>query len=114
MFWATCGLSAVALTSAGELLASIPSTQVINFFLFYFRKSHQTTPLLPPPTPPSFPLDFSRLLQATKANPTSRTRSRRKSGLHSRPSRVRLMEDKIPEEEEGWDLVDDAADGRLV
>ncbi|KAF8337830.1 UV radiation resistance protein and autophagy-related subunit 14-domain-containing protein [Amanita rubescens] len=38
------------------------------------KKSHETTPILPPPTPANFPLDFSQLLQATTANPVSRAR----------------------------------------
>ncbi|KAF8734364.1 hypothetical protein AX14_003364 [Amanita brunnescens Koide BX004] len=38
------------------------------------KKSHETTPILHPPTPATFPLDFSQLLQATTANPVSRAR----------------------------------------
>ncbi|KAI6134790.1 cell morphogenesis N-terminal-domain-containing protein [Pisolithus croceorrhizus] len=37
-------------------------------------------PLLPPPTPPSFPLDFAQLLQATTAVPTRGRRRRGKPG----------------------------------
>jgi len=61
----------------------------------------------PPPTPPSFPLDFSQLLQATVPHPPSRPR------IYTRPSvpgtaipRERI-EEVSKEEEEGWDLVDD-------
>lgn len=43
-------------------------------FFGVYRKSHETTPILPPPTPANFPLDFSQLLQATTANPVSRAR----------------------------------------
>ena len=68
-----------------------------------YRKSHATLPLLPAPTPSQFPLDFAQLLQATAANPT-RVRARGKPGKDLRLDRER---DKIVEEEEGWDLVDD-------
>ncbi|KIK91727.1 hypothetical protein PAXRUDRAFT_616855 [Paxillus rubicundulus Ve08.2h10] len=44
------------------------------------RRSHETTPLLLPPTPPAFPLDFSQLLQATTATPTARGRRRAVGG----------------------------------
>jgi hypothetical protein len=64
-------------------------------------RSHQTYPLLPPPTPPSFPLDFAQLLQATAATPASRPRP-------ARPRTVGTNRHKsqIPEEDE-WDLLDD-------
>ncbi|KZT07897.1 uncharacterized protein LAESUDRAFT_742662 [Laetiporus sulphureus 93-53] len=64
------------------------------------KKSHATRPLLPPPTPPSFPLDFAQLLQATAANP-SRPRARGMGGREHRD-----VEQIIEEDEEGWDLVD--------
>ncbi|KII91388.1 hypothetical protein PLICRDRAFT_38138 [Plicaturopsis crispa FD-325 SS-3] len=73
------------------------------------RKSHSTVPLLPPPTPPTFPLDFSQLLQATTANPASRARSKT-STTHRVRSSTRKQE-KIPEEEEGWDILDDVGEG---
>ncbi|KAK2464081.1 hypothetical protein APHAL10511_003911 [Amanita phalloides] len=38
------------------------------------KKSHETTPILSPPTPATFPLEFSQLVQATTANPVSRAR----------------------------------------
>ena len=64
-------------------------------------RSHQTYPLLAPPTPPSFPLDFAQLLQATAATPASRPR----------PARPRIAgttktRSHVPEEDE-WDLLDD-------
>ena len=69
-----------------------------------YRKSHETFPHLPAPTPPSFPLDFSQLLQATVAHPPSRPR------IH-RLGPGNLVREKIDEasreEEDGWDLVDD-------
>jgi len=63
------------------------------------RKSHATWPLLPPPTPPNFPLDFTQLLQATAANPT-RSRARGTSGREVKKA------ERIVEEEDGWDLID--------
>lgn len=66
------------------------------------RKSHATWPLLPPPTPPSFPLDFAQLLQATAANPT-RPKARGTSGRERKTER-------IIEEEDGWDMVEAAMD----
>ncbi|KAI0363438.1 hypothetical protein BV20DRAFT_1007395 [Pilatotrama ljubarskyi] len=63
------------------------------------RRSHATRPLLPPPTPPTFPLDFSQLLQATAATP-ARVRARGTSGKESRKA------ERIVEEDEGWDLLD--------
>jgi len=38
-----------------------------------YRTLHEATPLLPLPTPASFPLDFAQLWQATNINPTSCT-----------------------------------------
>ncbi|KAI0036321.1 UV radiation resistance protein/autophagy-related protein 14 [Vararia minispora EC-137] len=60
------------------------------------RRSHATHPLLPPPTPPSFPLDFSQLLQATTAKP-------------ARPRRLRKQQQprEAPVEEEGWEVVEE-------
>ncbi|KAI0246348.1 UV radiation resistance protein/autophagy-related protein 14 [Lactifluus subvellereus] len=69
------------------------------------RRSHQTHPLLPPPTPPSFPLDFAQLLQATAATPTSRPRPARPRTMGTHKNR-----NHIPEEDE-WDLLDDAEAG---
>ncbi len=68
------------------------------------RRAHATRPLLPPPTPASFPLDFSQLLQATAATPT-RVRARGTSG---RTKEVKT--ERIVEEDEGWDLLDADAD----
>ncbi|KAI0706905.1 UV radiation resistance protein and autophagy-related subunit 14-domain-containing protein [Cerioporus squamosus] len=68
------------------------------------RRAHATRPLLPPPTPASFPLDFSQLLQATAATP-ARVRARGTSG---RTKEVKT--ERIVEEDEGWDLLDADAD----
>lgn len=69
-----------------------------------YRKSHETFPYLPVPTPPTFPLDFSQLLQATVAHPPSRPRIHR-----LRPGNIarEKIDEASKEEEEGWDMVDD-------
>lgn len=87
------------------------------------RRSHESTPLLPPPTPASFPLDFAQVLQATSVNPASRARASRVSApTSSRSGRTNtdiserrgisgqgtLIGEKIVEEaEDDWDLVDE-------
>ncbi|EGN92558.1 hypothetical protein SERLA73DRAFT_190904 [Serpula lacrymans var. lacrymans S7.3] len=75
------------------------------------RRSHETTPLLAPPTPTSFQLDFAQLLQATTASPASRPRGRGPGARQSPIVRSPRRQERIPEEEEGWDLVDDVGDG---
>lgn len=90
------------------------------------RRSHEATPLLPPPTPTSFPLDFAQLRQATNMNPASRARVSRisipastssgplnrtstatSSGKHI-PIQRTLRGQKIDEEvEDDWDFVDE-------
>ncbi|ETW75661.1 hypothetical protein HETIRDRAFT_37878 [Heterobasidion irregulare TC 32-1] len=103
----------ISLSQAGEVLSNL---WAVCCSTDLGRYSHQTHPHLPPPTPPTFSLDFAQLLQATAATPSSRARPSRShaSGAstraisishHSQPSR-----EKIPEEEE-WDIVDDT-DGR--
>ncbi|KAF9787866.1 UV radiation resistance protein/autophagy-related protein 14 [Thelephora terrestris] len=67
------------------------------------RRSHATTPILPPPTPQTFPLDFPQLLQATTASPT-RLRPIKSSKRHGK-----RRGSTIVEEEEGWDLMNDVA-----
>jgi hypothetical protein len=74
----------------------------VDIRYFFYRRSHATTPTLPPPTPPTFPLDFPQLLQATTAGPT-RLRPI-KSSKHGK-----RRESTIVEEEEGWDLMNDVA-----
>ncbi|KAF9529951.1 UV radiation resistance protein and autophagy-related subunit 14-domain-containing protein [Crepidotus variabilis] len=76
------------------------------------RKSHETYPHLPAPTPPSFPLDFSQLLQATVANPASKSRRpviSRSSKAISQPGQHdgRHIDLTVLEEDDGWDMVDD-------
>ena len=66
------------------------------------RRAHATRPRLPPPTPPApaFPLDFSQLLQATAATPV---RARARGSGAARQVRT----ERIVEEDEGWDLLDE-------
>ncbi|KIM69453.1 hypothetical protein SCLCIDRAFT_75247, partial [Scleroderma citrinum Foug A] len=83
------------------------------------RRSHATTPLLPPPTPPAFSLDFAHLLQATTAMPAIRGRPRanlRHDGSlrsPSTPTGDREYDVYSPQrrnqiiEEEGWEFVDE-------
>lgn len=89
------------------------------------RRSHATTPLLSPPTPSSFPLDFAQLLQATTAVPTRGRRRRPMPGNSpvdtSSYSPGTPTDDRdwgvLPSrhhkrivEEEGWEVVDDEAE----
>ncbi|KAF4616770.1 hypothetical protein D9613_008932 [Agrocybe pediades] len=71
------------------------------------RRSHETFPYLPPPTPASFPLDFAQLLQVTTSNPTSKSNRKRypSSKQASGTAKERILE--VPKEDEDWDLVDD-------
>ncbi|KAI5118893.1 hypothetical protein M0805_002809 [Coniferiporia weirii] len=65
------------------------------------RRSHDTHPLIPPPTPHSFTLDFRQLLQATAADPAG-------PPARSRPRRTdSARRDYIAEEEDGWEVVDE-------
>ncbi|KAI0938294.1 hypothetical protein AcV5_000002 [Taiwanofungus camphoratus] len=91
----------VPLAQAGEVLGNL---WAVCCSPELGRRSHATHPLLPAPTPPNFPLDFSQLLQATSANPT-RPRARGTSGKE-----VRYHERLIEEDEDGWDLVDAGAE----
>jgi len=93
----------VPLSQAGDVLSNLWTVCCSSEL---GRKSHETYPHLPPPTPPSFPLDFSQLLQATMAHPPSRPRIYRPSVPGTAIPRERI-EEVSKEEEEGWDLVDD-------
>ncbi|KAH9955827.1 UV radiation resistance protein/autophagy-related protein 14 [Russula dissimulans] len=88
----------IPLSQAGDVLSNLWS---VCCSAELGRRSHQTYPLLPPPTPPSFPLDFAQLLQATAATPASRPRPAR-----PRTAGVIKNRNRIPEEDE-WDLLDD-------
>ncbi|KAG2140965.1 UV radiation resistance protein/autophagy-related protein 14 [Suillus bovinus] len=68
------------------------------------RRSHSTTPLLLPPTPPSFTLDFAQVLQATAASPARAARIR--PGRAAQEAVSRTVSERIIEEEEGWDVVE--------
>ncbi|KAI0747216.1 UV radiation resistance protein and autophagy-related subunit 14-domain-containing protein [Daedaleopsis nitida] len=65
------------------------------------RRAHATRPLLPPPTPPGFAMDFGKLLQATAATPA---RAKARGGPAGTGRAVRT--ERIVEEDEGWDLLD--------
>ncbi|OAX39055.1 hypothetical protein K503DRAFT_690366 [Rhizopogon vinicolor AM-OR11-026] len=69
------------------------------------RRSHSTTPLLFPPTPPSFTLDFAQVLQATAASPARAARIR--PGRSAPGVGIgRMRNERIMEEEDGWDVVE--------
>lgn len=69
------------------------------------RRSHSTTPLLLPPTPPSFTLDFAQVLQATAASPARAARIR--PGRSAQDAGIsRMRSERIIEEEDGWDVVE--------
>jgi len=93
----------VPLSQAGDVLSNL---WLVCCSSDLGRFSHQTHPLLPPPTPPAFHLDFAQVLQATAATPASRARPSRPKAVVGLGRRVSRQE-KIPEEDE-WDLVDDA------
>lgn len=69
------------------------------------KHSHETHPLLPPPTPPNFPLDFKQLLQVTTAEPVPRTRSRVNSQRTAGKTRKSKRTDLIAEEDD-WEVVE--------
>ncbi|KAJ3566608.1 hypothetical protein NP233_g6887 [Leucocoprinus birnbaumii] len=119
----------VPLSQAGKLKCSplfddLDLTQGLH--LGIHRRSHEATPLLPPPTPATFPLDFAQLLQATSVNPASRARASRvaapvatssnrsnrmsttATGARDIQSQRTMLGEKIDEEvEDDWDLVDE-------
>ena len=105
----------IPLSQAGEVLSNLwavccssdlgRSAHVVYSFLgpdlhHHRRRSHATTHILPPPTPPTFPLDFPQLLQATTASPT-RLRPIKSSKKHGKRRESTIVE------EEGWDLMND-------
>ncbi|KAG2149664.1 UV radiation resistance protein and autophagy-related subunit 14-domain-containing protein [Suillus cothurnatus] len=69
------------------------------------RRSHSTTPLLLPPTPPSFTLDFAQVLQATAASPARAARIRPGRSVQE-VGISRIRSERIIEEEDGWDVVE--------
>ena len=74
------------------------------------RRAHATRPLLAPPTPVGFGLDFSQLLQATAATP-ARAKARGAVGREG-VGAVRTERIVEEEEEEGWDLLE--ADAEFI
>ncbi|KAG0705114.1 hypothetical protein DFH29DRAFT_1033809 [Suillus ampliporus] len=69
------------------------------------RRLHSTTPLLLPPTPALFMLDFAQVLQATAASPASTAqirpgRSVQEAGIG------RMRSEHIVEQEDGWDVAE--------
>ena len=75
------------------------------------RRAHATRPLLPPPTPGAFGMDFSQLVQATGAMP-ARAKVRGRGGGGGGVRTERIVEED--EGEEGWDLVDADVDAELI
>ncbi|KAG6916523.1 hypothetical protein DXG01_006464 [Tephrocybe rancida] len=95
----------VPLAQAGDVLSNLWS---VCCSADLGRKSHETVPQLPAPTPPAFGLDFAQLLQATTAHPASRIRPR---SSKAQGRKNRKDESRIIEEEDGWDLVEGGNDG---
>ncbi|PAV20666.1 hypothetical protein PNOK_0329300 [Pyrrhoderma noxium] len=90
----------LSVAAAGELLRTLWG---ICCSAELGHRSHDTHPLLLPPTPSSFTLDFRQLLQAIAADPTS-------PPLRARPRKAdasRRNRDYIVEEEDGWEVVDE-------
>ncbi|KAL1662113.1 UV radiation resistance protein and autophagy-related subunit 14-domain-containing protein [Schizophyllum commune] len=99
---------AVPLNQAGDVLSNLWS---ICCSADLGKASHVTTPRLPPPTPSSFPLDFSKLLQVTSVSPRARAssesdKSSKSKSSSSKTHRHRQRQAKIEEEEDGWDLIE--------
>ena len=111
-----------AVCCSGELGRYVISTRLSSYLTDHVRRSHETTPSLPPPTPPSFLLDFAQVLQATTASPA---KGRRRVALGSGVTRdtmagagadhrstsdgwspMRRRPERISEEE-GWEVVED-------
>ncbi|KJA16727.1 hypothetical protein HYPSUDRAFT_91147 [Hypholoma sublateritium FD-334 SS-4] len=93
----------VPLSQAGDVLSNL---WMVCCSAELGRKSHETHPTLPPPTPASFSLDFAQLLQATTANPASRPRAKRLTH-HTSSGVARDRIEESAREDEDWDLVDD-------
>ncbi|CCL98323.1 uncharacterized protein FIBRA_00317 [Fibroporia radiculosa] len=87
----------IPLAQAGEVLGNLWAVCCSSDL---GRKSHATHPPLPAPTPVSFSLDFTQLLQAIATNP-ARPRVRGTGG-RERWSAAQIIE----EDEDEWDLVD--------
>ncbi|EPQ53789.1 hypothetical protein GLOTRDRAFT_117086 [Gloeophyllum trabeum ATCC 11539] len=97
----------VPLSQAGDVLSNLWAVCCSSDL---GRRSHETHPLLPPPTPPSFGLDFAQLLQATAARPVPRQRAKVHRSSTDTPRLVHKPQ-AIAEEEDGWDLIEDVEEG---
>jgi hypothetical protein len=67
--------------------------------------------VLPPPTPPTFPLDFAQVLQATAAGPRrvhrdGRTSSSKRDKEKEREKDKKKGKENVIAEEDDWDIVD--------
>jgi hypothetical protein len=113
--WAVC--------CSGELGRYVIHVRVSSRLTARVRRSHETTPSLPPPTSPSFPLDFAQVLQATTASPAKGRRrvATRDAMAGAGPDRstsgvwppTRRRPERIAEED-GWEVVeDDGGNGGL-
>jgi hypothetical protein len=91
----------ISLSQAGEALSNL---WAICCSSDLGRRSHATASL-PPPTPSTFGLDFTQLLQATTASPTRVRPLKSPSSKHHRKRRENST--IIEEDEEGWDLMND-------
>ncbi|KAK1217745.1 hypothetical protein PQX77_019587 [Marasmius sp. AFHP31] len=83
----------IPLAQAGDVLSNLWS---VCCSAELGRRSHETQPHLPAPTPPGFQLEFTQLMQAMTASKVKapKTRTRR----NEREERI---------DEDGWDIVDD-------
>ncbi|KAF9258391.1 hypothetical protein L218DRAFT_974904 [Marasmius fiardii PR-910] len=91
----------IPLAQAGDVLSNLWS---VCCSAELGRRSHETQPYLPAPTPPSFQLDFAQLMQAMSVSRVKAPRSRTGTAGGGRELRTK----RIPEvDEDGWDLVDD-------
>ncbi|EJD50989.1 hypothetical protein AURDEDRAFT_112053 [Auricularia subglabra TFB-10046 SS5] len=86
----------VGLAQAGEVVGNL---RALCFSPDFGRRSHETRPLLPPPTPPGFALDFAQLLQVTSAAPPPRRPHKDKDKDRRRASRH-------ADDDDGWDFVE--------
>ncbi|KAJ7585002.1 UV radiation resistance protein and autophagy-related subunit 14-domain-containing protein [Mycena floridula] len=101
----------IPLNQAGNVLSNLWS---VCCSMELGKRSHLTQPLIPPPTPASFALDFAQLLQATTANPTSRARitRNRQTSTGSTAGKVDKQRRRLEDvEEDGWDMVEDESFG---
>ncbi|KAL0567183.1 hypothetical protein V5O48_014815 [Marasmius crinis-equi] len=88
----------VPLAQAGDVLSNLWS---VCCSAELGRRSHETQPALPAPTPSGFQLDFAQLMQSMSV---SRVKAPKSRGVAGRTMR----KDQITEvDEDGWDIVED-------